>query len=361
MRIMHGDCLQVLPTLDSESVDSLITDPPAGISLMNLKWDSDKGGRDQWIDWLTQVMAESLRVAKKGSYALVWALPRTSHWTGMALENAGWDIKDKIVHHFTSGFPKNSGLLKPASEDWWVAKKPGIGSLNTQRSLIGDGNRHPANATFSHSDDCVFLRNELRPGRSMNRYLDGPKPFGGGVGHPHESTVMPDELVEIWDCVPECVVTESAQRCFFASKASRSEKEAGLENFEKKYMERDNGFSGKISNTHLPRANTHISVKNIALMRHLVSLSTPFHGRILDPFLGSGSTAIAALLEGHDCLGIEQSQEYIEIAWARIAFWQRNGEKGLEIVAERDRVLRDGDRMRQERIEQGQMDLLSLL
>jgi len=72
-----------------------------------------------------------LRVLKPGGHALVWAIPRTSHWTGMAIESAGFEIRDRISHHFGTGFPKSLNIgegrgtaLKPATEDWWLARKP---------------------------------------------------------------------------------------------------------------------------------------------------------------------------------------------------------------------------------------------
>lgn len=84
-----GDCLDVLKEMDDNTVDSIVVDPPAGISFMNKGWDSDKGGRDIWISWMTTVAKECLRVLKPGGHALVWALPKTSHWTATAWENGG--------------------------------------------------------------------------------------------------------------------------------------------------------------------------------------------------------------------------------------------------------------------------------
>lgn len=98
--------------LPPESVDSLVTDPPAGIGFMNKDWDSDKGGRDDWTAWLQGVMRECLRVLKPGGHALVWALPRTSHWTATAIEDAGFEIRDVITHHFGTGFPKSLDVSK---------------------------------------------------------------------------------------------------------------------------------------------------------------------------------------------------------------------------------------------------------
>jgi DNA modification methylase len=108
----HGDCLKVLKTLPSCSVDAIVTDPPAGIAFMGKSWDTDKGGRDAWIAWMQSIAQECLRVIKPGGHALVWALPRTSHWTGMAWENAGWEPRDKVVHLFGTGFPKSLDVSK---------------------------------------------------------------------------------------------------------------------------------------------------------------------------------------------------------------------------------------------------------
>ena len=98
--LYQGDCLDVLRTLADNSVDAVCTDPPAGIGFMMSKdrqCDSDKGGRKQWIAWLTEVMEEVIRILRPGGHAFVWALPRTSHWTATALEDAGfefhWDEK----------------------------------------------------------------------------------------------------------------------------------------------------------------------------------------------------------------------------------------------------------------------------
>ena len=105
-----GDCRAVMAGMEADSVESIVTDPPAGISFMGKKWDSDKGGRKQWIAWMEQVAADCLRVLKPGGHALVWAIPRTSHWTGMAWENAGFEPRDKIYHCFGSGFPKSLNI-----------------------------------------------------------------------------------------------------------------------------------------------------------------------------------------------------------------------------------------------------------
>lgn len=115
-KLLHGDCIDKLKDLESNSVDSLVTDPPAGISFMGKDWDGDKGGRKQWIAWMTEVMSECMRVLKPGAHGLVWALPRTSHWTATALEDAGFRVKDSILHCFGSGFPKSTNVKKQAEK-----------------------------------------------------------------------------------------------------------------------------------------------------------------------------------------------------------------------------------------------------
>jgi len=106
-RVLAGDALDILKTMESATVDALVTDPPSGTGFLGNEWDKDKGGRDEWIEWLRRIGAELVRVMKPGAYGLAWALPRTAHWTGMALELAGFEVRDQITHIFGTGFPKS--------------------------------------------------------------------------------------------------------------------------------------------------------------------------------------------------------------------------------------------------------------
>jgi len=111
-RVLQGDCLEVLRELPDNYFDSLITDPPAGIAFMGKKWDHHKGGMLEWINWLGEILTEANRTMKPGALGLVWSIPRTSHWTGMAIELAGFRIVD-IVHSCQgSGFPKAQDIGK---------------------------------------------------------------------------------------------------------------------------------------------------------------------------------------------------------------------------------------------------------
>ena len=95
MRLILGDCFEKLKNLETNSVDSLVTDPPAGIGFMGNSWDHHKGGRAEWVAWMAEVMRECHRVMKPGAHGLVWAIPRTSHWTATALEDAGFEVRDR--------------------------------------------------------------------------------------------------------------------------------------------------------------------------------------------------------------------------------------------------------------------------
>jgi site-specific DNA-methyltransferase (adenine-specific) len=118
--------------------------------------------------------------------------------------------------------------------------------------------------------------------------------------------------------------TGSAARFFYCAKASKKDRDEGCDNMLLKacgMMEDDNypikTGSGNLRET--KRKNVHPTVKPTDLMRYLCRLITPPGGVILDPFMGSGSTGKAAILEGFRFIGIEQEAEYLEIAEARIA------------------------------------------
>ena len=168
--LLVGDNAIWLKKIPDNSIDSIVTDPPAGISFMARGWDSDKGGRDHWIKWMQEVATECKRVLKPGGHAFVWAIPRTSHWTATAWENAGFEIRDVVAHIFGSGFPKSHNVekavqkiqpersdefkgigtaLKPAREDWILMRKPlaeknvalnvlkyGTGGINIDESRV---------------------------------------------------------------------------------------------------------------------------------------------------------------------------------------------------------------------------------
>jgi site-specific DNA-methyltransferase (adenine-specific) len=421
---------------------------------MGKHWDGDKGGRDAWIAWLSEAMTQALRVCKPGAHAFVWALPRTSHWTAMALEDAGWEVRDRIAHHFGSGFPKNKDLgdgvgtaLKPSTEDWWLCRKAlsgsttachleyGTGGINVDacriagtkpvmertdtvvaaKSMSGESTgstntgevtsegRWPANVVLSHLEECEVVGTRTFKGDQRDTG-NGKRPGGfadvgaeSGDGEPNEPVYGDEEVVE-WNCAPGCPVAEldvqsgerrsageyskgnkggandfqgpasinidglsaaqyadsgGASRFFYCAKTSRGERNAGLEEFDARFAPTmGNGIGAPETAT--PKANVHPTVKPINLMRWLVRLVTPSGGTVLDPFLGSGSTGCAAVLEGFNFIGIEREAEYVAIAESRIAFWaQHDGRLVQDVLG----LHRASQREAEDHAERGQLSI----
>lgn len=372
--LYHGDCLEQLKLIESESVDSLITDPPAGISFMGKGWDSDKGGRDSWIAWMAEVMSECHRVLKPGAHGLVWALPRTSHWTATACENAGFEVRDCISHLFGSGFPKSLNLekatngiakgqgtaLKPAHEMWWMIRKPcsektvaanvlkhGTGGINIDVSRIhgstpvqksaskgvpfgcnyeagtgreyGTQGRFPANLVFSHSPYCSEEMCDIECAIAMLDAQSGTSKSTPGRKRKGENGSWKNSNKgENFSGIAD---SGGASRFFYCAKISSSERNAGLDRFANRPAIKFDGgdFHGASTNAKERTAkNIHPTVKPKKLMTYLIKLITPPNGVVLDPFMGSGSTGLACKESGFGFVGIEKEKEYFEIAKARI-------------------------------------------
>jgi len=104
MKLIHGDSLKVLKKATSNSIDTIITDPPYGLSFMGKKWDYDVPSVELWT--------ECLRVLKPGGTMLCFAGSRTQHRMAVNVEDAGFDIKDTIMWLYGSGFPKATDISK---------------------------------------------------------------------------------------------------------------------------------------------------------------------------------------------------------------------------------------------------------
>lgn len=130
-KVIQGDCLEIMKSLKDSSVDSVVTDPPYGISFMGKKWDYDVPQVEVW--------KEVLRVLKPGGHALVACGTRTQHRMAVNLEDAGFEIRDIVAWIYGSGFPKSLNIgkqegceqwngwgtaLKPAMELWTLCRKP---------------------------------------------------------------------------------------------------------------------------------------------------------------------------------------------------------------------------------------------
>ena len=360
-----GDCLEVLKTMADSSVHSIVTDPPYGLKFMGKKWDCDVPCVEVW--------EQCLRVLKPGGHLLAFAGTRTQHRMAARIEDAGFEIRDMIAWVYGSGFPKSldvskaidkaagalapegknfrvdggSGTasyrattdprdyvppapatpeaqqwagwgtaLKPALEPITMARKPltgtvssnvlehGTGVINvdgcrvkgqsTQRNNTAEmgyhgGNlapqyqtgsasgRWPANLIHDGSDEVVGLFPQTGAGHHPKAMVTGFGDFGGGKSEYFGPGPKTDK--------------GSAARFFYCAKASKADRE---------------------------ERNKHPTVKPAELMRYLCRLVTPPKGFVLDPFMGSGSTGKAAIMEGFSFIGIERESKYVEIAKKRI-------------------------------------------
>jgi DNA modification methylase len=363
-----GDCLEVIKKLDAESIDAIVTDPPYGLAFMGKKWDYDVPSTDIW--------QECLRVLKPGGHLLAFAGTRTQHRMACRIEDAGFEIRDMIAWVYGSGFPKSHNLkdewqgwgtaLKPALEPITMARKPligtvaenvlehGTGAINVDGCRVGTddtrapsyrmtskgrpgggfGNdmdytriglvagsacgRWPANLIHDGSDEVVGLFPDTAPSKAGIRRNKS----GMGIHDSEKGTFGKGDVFGGFND------SGSAARFFYCPKASKAEREAGLEEMESIHRVNGNKWTDqdyRVTNGKRPptaesgpRTNHHPTVKPIDLMAYLCRLITPPGGTILDPFTGSGSTGVAALREGFKFTGIELNPEYAEIARKRI-------------------------------------------
>lgn len=279
-------------------MDAVVTDPPAGISFMGKSWDRDKGGRDNWIAWMEQVARECLRLIRPGGHALVWALPRTSHWTAMAWENTGWEVRDRIAYCFGSGFPKALDVSKAID------------------AMAGAERDEEVVMCFPETTSGIpGIRRKEHETTSMSGKLGITGKQECGIGDSGSAS-------RFFQCCPFEEEDFEATRLFYAAKAGKSDRNEGCEELEEREGGIKNtsgrGFSESDPMRPVLNRNIHPTVKSLSLMRYLCKLITPPGGTVLDCFLGSGSTGKAARLEGFDFIGIEQDADYFEIAKKRI-------------------------------------------
>lgn len=321
-QVVHGDCLQILGRLPANHFDALVTDPPAGIAFMGKEWDkfgqranknaagdqsaaSGRGGktvqpfgysqtaslaqmhknlarvREYFLDFLTPRLAECLRVCRPGAVGLVWALPRTSHWTALTIEEAGWIIQDRVSHLFGTGFPKGKHLLKPACEDWWLCRKPGPLWLGVEECRIG------TNAGWNYPKG----RGGSEPHHMQRGERNGltDVPCKATAGRWPANLVLDEEAARLLD--EQAGDKGGPNRFYYCAKASK----------------KDRGPDNK-----------HPTVKSTALMTWLVKLACPEGGVVLDLFCGTASTGVACMRTGRRFYGVESDPESVATARRRL-------------------------------------------
>jgi DNA modification methylase len=313
--VLPGDCLALMRQLPDGFVDSVVTDPPYGLSFRGKEWDRGVPGAPFW--------AEALRVAKPGTHLVAFGGTRTFHRLTCAIEDAGWEIRDCLSWLYGSGFPKSHNgpwggtALKPAWEPAILARAPLIGTVEANHAAHGTGG--------INVDGCRIAS----PGETTRRPLgsasmwgtDAGERWGGSDAGRWPANVCLDEDAAaaldaqtgitrsgtdrgqrakggIWSastgapCSPQYGDSGGASRFFYCAKASKSERGP---------------------------TNTHPTVKPLALMRWVVRMVTPPGGIVLDPFAGSGTTGLAARAEGFRSVLMEQDPGHVQIIHDRIA------------------------------------------
>lgn len=252
-----------------------------------------------------------------------------------------------------------NGGLKPANEPVCLARKPlsektvaanvmrwGTGGINVDASRIEagadlkpifSGAKGGRQAEYGNSDKYESIvspqgrfPSNLLLDETAAEMLDAQTGFLHGAGNKNLSHPKASPSFGIGDCGPRIpkIAGDTGggpSRFFYCAKTSARERNAGLENAEKKASSyRPNDEAGKNTirerlHNSIPKANHHPTVKPIKLMEYLCRLITPPGGTILDPFMGSGSTGIAAKNLGFHFIGIERELEYFEVAKARTA------------------------------------------
>lgn len=382
-----GDCRDVLRALPRASIDSIVTDPPYELGFMGKGWDRTGIANDAalWRECLHVLKPGGHLLAFSGSRTyhrmtcaiedagfdirdqIMWlygsGFPKSLNLDG---EWDGWGT-----------------ALKPAHEPVCFARKPfketvadnvleyGTGALNIDACRIPTDDSLPegAGGLLSHvRDGKAYPNGRAGEASAERRYTETggtnfalkPGVRGGDPSGRWPANVIHDGSDEVMSAFPEAqgqqaAVTGqepssktnnvysafngrpattprgdsgSAARFFYCAKASREDRDEGLQRFQRKQRDesRKEGNPGGDNprNRGLAlRSNHHPTVKPTDLMRYLCRLVTPPGGIVLDPFMGSGSTGKAAAKEGFSFIGIEREQEYFEIACERARDAQR--------------------------------------
>ena len=267
--VMTGECEVILPSLCESSFDTCITDPPYGIGMG--KWDHSVPSVEIW--------EQVYRVMKPGGFLLSFGSPQLYHRMAVAIEDAGFLIKDQIMWMTTTRMPKRN-RLKSAHEPIVVAQKPPEGTLDQNQKKWGCGIIDIEGARVAWDGD---VPSDYALG-GFQRTIYGSATTKGSTKHlgkssPNENGRYPSNIIG--------EVHADQQKYFYSPRASREEKGEG---------------------------NNHPCVKPLDLMRYLVKIYSPSGSKVIDPFCGTGTTGIACLTENREFLGIETDEEYSHLA-----------------------------------------------
>jgi len=374
-RIFLNDSLDQLKSMEENSIDLIVTDPPYGYSFMGKDWDKALPNKDIW--------RESLRVLKPGGFAFIMSAPRTDVQSrlGQDLESVGFVTAFTPVYWtYSSGFPKayNMGQSAEKKLTIGVARRPDrdLGNLTRNRwsgeqegKLFSDtGGKMELTKDESKALEKAYggfqpkpavevilvVMKPLKKKTYVEQALDNNKgitwldnckmpDIEGGDDRFMSNLLVQDNLLgenskyfdldQWWgrfrNNLPDRVREELPW--LFVKKPNKNEKESGLDGFEKKVAGSYNGnvdtnntnsLGANPSRPPSLRSNTHPTVKPIELMSYLVQLGSAEGEVVLDPFVGSGTTCISCVLNKRNYIGIEIDESYYDIAQARVEYYK---------------------------------------
>ena len=330
--LVNGDCLEEVQKLVDKGiqVDSIVTDPPYHLTSIVERFGKegsapakDKDGAFQrqsvgfmgkeWdggdIAFRKETWELFMKVLKPGGHLLAFSGSRTYHRMAIAIEDAGFDIRDQIMWLYGSGFPKSLNLGKS------VDKK-----LGNERIGTGQTKKH-SNKGMPQAEERTAIgagafgqevEEEITVGTSE---WEG---WGTALKPAHEPIVLARKALSENSIVANVLKHRTGgihiDACRNKLRFPTNVMHNGLEEDWARYF-----YCPKTSKSEKGNDNTHPTVKPIKLMKYLCRLVTPKGGTVLDPFMGSGSTGIAAKDEGFEFIGIEREKEYFEIAERRVS------------------------------------------
>jgi site-specific DNA-methyltransferase (adenine-specific) len=340
-----GDCLEVLATLPDNSVDSIVTDPPYGLSFMGKKWDYDVPSVAIW--------EQCLRVVKPGGHLLAFAGTRTQHRMACRIEDAGFEIRDMIAWVYGSGFPKSLNVSKAIDKASGFEREV---VANQHRAATGRG--HQGQGGYAYGETFNITAPATPEAQQWSGWGTALKPALEPITmarKPFSSTVAANVIqygtgaINVDGCRVKIDDDDPIHKAVWTSRPSK----IGLSSVgfvtsnkdgDRRACETSKGrwpaniihdgsneaalslksgarffYTAKAGKVDRESENNHPTVKPTMLMAYLCRLITQPGGTILDPFMGSGSTGKAATINGFRFIGIERDPEYHKISEARIS------------------------------------------
>ena len=288
VKLHEGDCTKLLPNLKDQSVHLVLTDPPYFLHGLDDKWDHDavKASKERnyekyggWkmpsgmafdmaqghaLQEFMQPVAEQLfRVLKPGGFLLCFSGGRLTHRMGVAIEDAGFEIRDLFIWHY----PK-SGLFKAFTINHFLKKRKDLSPKQKRKieKSIG-GRRTPM---LRPQFESIICAQKSRDGTFIDNWME------------HQTGLIDATQALPGRKVPETVMT-----------------------VEKHRRDYDAG-------------NEHFTPKPMLLCEHLIRLFSVEGQTVLDPFLGSGTTCLAAKRCGRSSIGMEKDSNQFKIASERV-------------------------------------------